>query len=166
MVSIFVSMAATACSNTGANGPAFLPLAGIYSATFGMTATSTAGTDVLNAATGTITLTNAAPDRTFSGSFVEGASSGTVFGIVQVDGDLDISEFGYPDDTPFTDLEALRQQLPGCAFGHSVPDGTTGTLTVNQLVITGGITLPCVWDVSGTQETLLTTITVTVTGSR
>jgi hypothetical protein len=165
-VSMFVWMAVTACSGAGGTEPPYPPLAGIYSATFAVTATSTAGTDVLDVATGTITLMNAASDHTFGGSFVQGTSTGRVFGAEEMDGGLIISEFGNPDDTPFVDLASLRQQLPECAFGNSVANDPTGTLAINQLAITGAVTLPCVWDVGGTQETLVTTLAVTISGSR
>jgi hypothetical protein len=124
----------------------------------------------LNVAIGTVTLSNVAADDTFSGSYSEGTGTGTVFGVEHPDGVLNVSEFGLPIDPPFTDLASLRQQLPDCAFGNAAQgDGTndpTATLINNELTIKGTVTLPCVWSVEGAQETLVTTIAVTVSGSR
>jgi hypothetical protein len=165
LVGAFLTMWTVGCSHSGTTGPSYPPLAGSYSATFAVTATSSAGSVVLGTATGTVTLNNAGSGGSFTGSFIEGGSAGTIVGTEEADGGLLISQFGNPNVAPLADLEILQQELPECAFGNAVSDGMTGTIASGQLNLAGGLTLPCVWDVAGTGETLTTTLAITIGGA-
>lgn len=157
----------TACSSSKATGPSYPQLAGTYAATFAVAATP-AGfpAQSFGSAAGTITLNAPASDGSFTGSYLEGGTAGTIAGTEHTDGGIDITQWGNPNVPPLESLAYVQLQLPFCSFANAAGSGTSGSVSGVTLSLVSDIAVPCNWNVSGAVETLTTTIAVTIGGTR
>ncbi len=114
----FVLAGLAACNSS--TGPTYPRLAGTYATTFNATATPLGyAAQPLTSDAGSITLGSPDHAGNFTGSYIEAGQAGTIAGTEHVDGGIDITQFGNPNETPLNALRFLQQQLPACDFAGS-----------------------------------------------
>lgn len=158
--------ALTACNNS--NGPGFPPIEGTYNTNFAFVFNNAAnssqnGTTTL---TGTMSIRRPASDGSFVGSFVldNGDAPGTISGVIDRQGDVQIDEFGDPGQPPMFDSQFLQSQWSNCDFSQATSRGMTGNLAANTLNLTGELDFPCDYTTGGQVATFQTTLTEQVNG--
>jgi hypothetical protein len=160
-----IVLAACSGGGGGATGPIYPSLAGTYSTAFSTTASSIYGTQTLSLTPGSITLGSPNSAGDFAGSYIDAGSTGTIDGFENTAGDITITHFGDPNQSPLLTAQFLVAQYPQCDFSQATTTGLTGTIIGSALTLSGGITLPCLWTVNGVAVAATTTLGVQVSGT-
>jgi hypothetical protein len=161
---ILLSLLLAGCGGGDSTGPSYPPIAGTYSAIFGVSFSNSLET-VSSNEPGTVTLQSPTSNGAFTGSYViTGSGSGTIAGTVRVDGGISISQFGDPNADPLESLQLLQNTFYWCNFALAAGAPMSGSVSGNALQLSGGISVPCSY-VNPTQ-TVPSTISVTVTATR
>lgn len=159
----------TACSNS--SGPAgFPPIEGNYTTNFAFTFDNAANSSQNGTGnvTGTMSISRPASDGSFVGSFVLDNSngSGSVSGVIDRQGNVQIDEFGDPGQPPMFDSQFLQSQWSNCDFSQATSRGMSGTLAANTLSLTGELDFPCAYTTGSQDGTFQTTLTEQVDGAK
>jgi len=158
-------LAACSGGGSGATGPTYPSLAGNYSTVYSTTASSIYGSQTLSLTPGSITLGTPNSAGDFAGSYIDGSSTGTVDGVEDVAGDITITHFGDPNQSPLLTAEFLIAAFPQCDFTQATTTGLTGNIIGSALTLSGAITLPCLWNVGGVPTAATTSLGVQVSGT-
>jgi hypothetical protein len=158
----------TACSNS--NGPGFPPVDGNYTTNFAFTFNNAANSSQngTGTVTGTMSISRPASDGSFVGSFVldNTNGSGSISGVIDRQGNVQIDEFGDPSQPPMFDSQFLQSQWSNCDFSQATSRGMTGNLAANTLNLTGELDFPCDYTTGSQVGTFQTTLTEQVNGAK
>lgn len=157
-----------ACDN-GSTGPSYPPIQGTYAASFSLTfengAQTQNGTLVIP---GTIVIGRPASDGSFVGNYVYngGATgSGSIAGVIDMQGDVTIFEFGDVNQPPIFDQQFLEATWPNCDFTQASSNGMSGSLSPSTLSLLGSLDFPCLYTNGSQNAQFPTTLTEQVTAN-
>lgn len=159
----------TACSNS--SGPrGFPPIEGNYTTNFAFTFENSANSSQNGTgnATGTMSISRPASDGSFVGSFVldNNIGSGSISGVIDRQGNVQIDEFGDPGQPPMFDSQFLQSQWSNCDFSQATSRGMSGALAANTLSLTGELDFPCDYTSGNQLATFQTTLIEQVDGAK
>ncbi len=169
VVPLIAALAACSGGSGGSTGPTYPTIQGNYAATYTGLVTIQGLPDPTEPSplVGSVTLSSPDNSGNFTGSYIEGNTSGVVAGQVQTDGGIQISEFSNPDQTALQGLLYFSNAYPGCNVALAGYSGMSGTVNGTALQLNASVDMPCTWFVGNVEyDDVPTTFSETIAGNR